>query len=145
QATRVGLFGLLGSGNIGNDGSLDAVLAYLRAEHPTAIIDFFCAGPEEIRSRYGFPATRLHWNRAEYETVAGVRGIVRKGLGKLVDALRTAAWVRKHDVVIVPGMGVLEATLPLRPWGFPYSMFLLCASGRIFGTKVALISVGANV
>lgn len=45
--------------------------------------------------------------------------------------------------MIVPGMGVLEATLPLRPWGFPYSLFLLCASGRLFGTRVALVSVGA--
>jgi polysaccharide pyruvyl transferase WcaK-like protein len=42
-------------------------------------------------------------------------------------------------------MGVLETTLPLRPWQFPYDMFVLCAAGRIFGTKVALVSVGANV
>jgi polysaccharide pyruvyl transferase WcaK-like protein len=76
--------------------------------------------------------------------VSSVRTIALKSLGKLVDAFRTAAWVRRHDVVIVPGMGVLEATLPLRPWGFPYSIFLLCASGRLFGTKVALVSVGAN-
>ena len=48
-------------------------------------------------------------------------------------------------MVIVPGMGVLEASLPLRPWETPYAMFLLCASGRLFGTKVALVSVGANV
>lgn len=46
-------------------------------------------------------------------------------------------------MAIVPGMGVLEATLPLRPWGFPYSLFLLCASGRLFGTRVALVGVGA--
>jgi polysaccharide pyruvyl transferase WcaK-like protein len=46
--------------------------------------------------------------------------------------------------VIVPGMGVLEATLPLRPWGFPYSLFLLCATGRLFGTPVALVGVGAD-
>jgi polysaccharide pyruvyl transferase WcaK-like protein len=62
-----------------------------------------------------------------------------------IDAFRTASWVRRHDVVIVPGMGVLEATVPLRPWQTPYSMFLLCASGRLFGTKVALVSVGTNV
>jgi polysaccharide pyruvyl transferase WcaK-like protein len=68
---------------------------------------------------------------------------VGKGLGKLVDVFRTAAWVRRHDVVIVPGMGVLEATLPLRPWGFPYALFLLCASGRLLRTRVALVSVGA--
>ncbi|CAM5698677.1 hypothetical protein [Streptomyces afghaniensis 772] [Streptomyces afghaniensis] len=61
-----------------------------------------------------------------------------------LNAFRTAAWVRRHDVVIVPGMGVLEATLPLRPWGFPYSLFLLCASGRLLRTRVALVGVGAD-
>ena len=59
--------------------------------------------------------------------------------------MRTASWVRRHDVVIVPGAGVLEASLPLWPWGMPYAMFLLSASGRLFGTKVALVSVGAGI
>ncbi|MEV4033042.1 polysaccharide pyruvyl transferase family protein [Streptomyces umbrinus] len=140
---RVGVFGLLGSGNLGNDGSLEAVLGYLSAEHPDAVVDALCGGPEVVTSRYGIPATRLHWYRGEYRTASRAGAIAGKGLGKLVDVFRTAAWVRRHDVVIVPGMGVLEATLPLRPWGFPYSLFLLCASGRLFGTRVALVGVGA--
>ncbi|MFE0378440.1 polysaccharide pyruvyl transferase family protein, partial [Streptomyces inhibens] len=140
---RVGVFGLLGSGNLGNDGSLEAVLGYLRAEHPEAVVDALCGGPEAVTTRFGIPATRLHWNRAEYRTASRAGAIAAKGLGKLVDAVRTAAWVRRHDVVIVPGMGVLEATLPLRPWGFPYALFLLCASGRLLRTRVALVSVGA--
>ncbi|MEV5437585.1 polysaccharide pyruvyl transferase family protein [Streptomyces sp. NPDC052682] len=142
-ATRVGLFGLLGSGNLGNDGSLEAVLGYLRAEHPEAAVDALCGGPEAVTARFGIPATRLHWYRGEYRTASRAGAIAAKGLGKAVDVFRTAAWVRRHDVVIVPGMGVLEATLPLRPWGFPYSLFLLCASGRLFGTRVALVGVGA--
>ena len=125
---HVGMFGLLGSGNLGNDGSLEAVLGYLRAEHPEAVVDALCGGPEVVAARYGIPATRLHWYRGEYRTASRAGAIAAKGLGKFVDAFRTAAWVRRHDVVIVPGMGVLEATLPLRPWGFPYSLFLLCAS-----------------
>lgn len=140
---RVGVFGLLGSGNLGNDGSLEAVLGYLRAEHPDAAVDALCGGPEAVTSRYGIPATRLHWYRGEYRTASRAGAITGKGLGKLVDAVRTAAWVRRHDVVIVPGMGVLEATLPLRPWGFPYALFLLCASGRLLRTRVALVGVGA--
>ncbi|QEU96680.1 polysaccharide pyruvyl transferase family protein [Streptomyces kanamyceticus] len=140
---RVGVFGLLGSGNLGNDGSLEAVLGYLRAEHPDAAVDALCGGPEVVAARYRIPATRLHWYRGEYRTASRAGAIVGKGLGKLVDAFRTGAWVRRHDVVIVPGMGVLEATLPLRPWGFPYALFLLCASGRLFGTRVALVGVGA--
>jgi polysaccharide pyruvyl transferase WcaK-like protein len=141
---RVGLFGLLGSGNLGNDGSLEAVLGYLRAEHPDAILGCLCAGPERVSARYGISATRLHWNHSEYQTASGLRAIALKVLGKGIDAVRTLSWVQRFDVVIVPGMGVLEATLPLRPWGFPYSLFLLCASGRLVGTTVALVSVGAN-
>ncbi|TVL89449.1 polysaccharide pyruvyl transferase family protein [Streptomyces sp. SAJ15] len=141
---RVGVFGLLGSGNLGNDGSLEAVLGYLRAAHPEAVVDALCGGPEVVATRYRIPATRLHWYRGEYRTASRAGAIAGKGLGKLVDAVRTAAWVRRHDVVIVPGMGVLEATLPLRPWGFPYSLFLLCASGRLLRTPVALVSVGAD-
>lgn len=140
---RVGVFGLLGSGNLGNDGSLEAVLGYLRTEQPEAVVDALCGGPEVVATRYRIPATRLHWYRGEYRTASRAGAIAVKGLGKLVDVFRTAAWVRRHDVVIVPGMGVLEATLPLRPWGFPYSLFLLCASGRVFGTRIALVGVGA--
>jgi polysaccharide pyruvyl transferase WcaK-like protein len=140
---RVGVFGLLGSGNLGNDGSLEAVLGYLRDRHPEAVVDALCGGPEAVTARYGIPATRMHWYRGEYRTASRAGAITGKGLGKLVDVFRTAAWVRRHDVVIVPGMGVLEATLPLRPWGFPYSLFLLCATGRLSGTRVALVGVGA--
>ncbi|MEV6199554.1 polysaccharide pyruvyl transferase family protein [Streptomyces sp. NPDC051771] len=141
---RVGVFGLLGSGNLGNDGSLEAVLRYLRAEHPAAVVDALCGGPEAVTARFGIPATRLHWYRGEYRTASRAGAVAGKALGKLVDAVRTAAWVRRHDLVIVPGMGVLEATLPLRPWGFPYSLFLLCASGQLLRTPVALIGVGAD-
>lgn len=143
-AVRVGVFGLLGSGNVGNDGSLEAVLGYLRAEHPEAVVDAMCGGPEVVAARYGIPATRLHWYRGEYRTATRAGAIAGKGLGKLVDVFRTAAWARRHDVVIVPGTGVLETTLPLRPWGFPYSLFLLCATGRLLRTRVALVGVGAG-
>ncbi|RSM71048.1 hypothetical protein DL991_35695 [Amycolatopsis sp. WAC 01375] len=142
---RIGLFGLLGSGNLGNDGSFEAVLGYLRTEHPDAALSVMCGGPEIVASRYDLETTALNWYQGEYRTASGPVSIAMKGFGKLVDIFRTAAWVRRQDVVIVPGMGVLESTLPLRPWGFPYALLLLSASGRLVGTKVALVSVGANV
>lgn len=148
-APRVGLFGLLGQGNLGNDGSLEAVLGYLRAAHPDVILDALCSGPELVTARYGIPAARLRWYQPERPRNSGPTALALKslglGLGIGIDAFRTASWVRRHDAVIVPGMGVLEATVPMRPWQTPYSMFLLCASGRLSGTKVALVSVGTNV
>ncbi|GAB3453058.1 polysaccharide pyruvyl transferase family protein [Actinophytocola sediminis] len=141
--TRIGLFGLLGSGNLGNDGSLRAMLDHLRAAHPHARIDALCGGPESVRANYGIDATPLY-RSAEFTTASGPRLAAAKIMGKLGEVVRTAAWVRRHDIVIVPGMGVLEATLPLRPWGFPYSLYLLCLAGKVFRTPVALVSVGAG-
>ena len=141
---KVGLFGNLGCGNIGNDASMEAVLAYFKADHPDAILDAMCAVPEVVTDRYGIPAVPLCWHHKYAQTVSGIPAIAIRTLSKGIDIFRTAAWVRQHDAVIVPGMGVLEASLPLRPWGFPYAMFLLSASGKLFGTKVALVSVGAG-
>jgi polysaccharide pyruvyl transferase WcaK-like protein len=143
RASRVGLFGLLGSGNIGNDGSLEAVLTYLRTDHPDIVLDAMCAGPQRLEARYGVAATPLQWNQ-KYERASGVTAMALKVLGKGIDPFRTASWVRRHDVVIVPGAGAFEATLPIRPWGLPYSLLLMCGSGKLFGTKVAFVSVGAN-
>jgi len=144
-APSVGLFGGMGVGNIGNDASMEALLSYLRIDHPDAILDAMCGGPEEVKERYGLPAIPIQWSQRYGSQVPGIAGIALKVLGRGIDAYRTASWVRRHDVVIVPGMGVFETSLPLRPWGFPYAMFLLCASGKLFGTKVALVSVGASV
>jgi polysaccharide pyruvyl transferase WcaK-like protein len=142
---RVGLFGLLGSGNSGNDASMETVLTYLREAHPDAIVDAFCGGPDRLRTSYGIDAAPLFWYQKFEQRKAGAAATYLKVLGKGVDIVRIAAWVRRHDAVIVPGAGALETTLPQRPWGFPYALFLLAISGKLFGTKVALVSVGADV
>ncbi|MGZ3374791.1 MAG: polysaccharide pyruvyl transferase family protein [Gemmatimonadaceae bacterium] len=142
---RVGLFGLLGDGNIGNDASMEAVLGFLRTHHPDALLDAMCTGPGHLADAYGIKAVRLYWHQQHEPRACGVAALGLKIVGKGIDVFRIANWVRSHDVVIVPGMGVLEASLPLRPWHTPYAMFLLCASGRLFNTKVALVSVGANM
>lgn len=142
---RVGLFGNLGSGNIGNDASMEAIVEYLRTTVPGASVDALCGRPEEITRRYDLDAVPLYWFTRFERRVSGLPAIPLKLAGKIADVFRVAAWARRHDVVIIPGMGVLEASLPLRPWGFPYTMFLMCAAARLSGTKVAMVSVGAGV
>jgi polysaccharide pyruvyl transferase WcaK-like protein len=144
-APSVGLFGLLGSGNSGNDASMETVLAYLREAHPDVVVDALCGGPERVRATYGIDASPLYWYQKFDQRTTGAPAAFLKLAGKAIDAVRVASWVRRHDAVIVAGAGALETTLPQRPWGFPYSLFLLTASGRLFGTKVALVSVGADL
>ena len=143
-APRVGLFGLLGSGNSGNDASMETVLAYLREAHPAAVVDALCGGAEQVRARYGLDAAPLLWYQKFEQRETRVPAVFLKVLGKGVDAFRIASWVRRHDAVIVPGAGALEITLPQNAWRFPYALFLLAISGRLLRTKVALVSVGAN-
>jgi polysaccharide pyruvyl transferase WcaK-like protein len=142
--SRVGLFGHLGSGNIGNDASLEAMLKYFTSDQPDAILDAMTLAPEVVKDRYGVPAIPLRWLPPDEGQGSG-RAVARKSLVKVVDTVRIASWVRRHEVVIIPGMGVLETALPQRPWQGPYNMLVLCAAGRIFGTKVALVCVGANL
>jgi polysaccharide pyruvyl transferase WcaK-like protein len=144
-ARKVGLFGLLGSGNSGNDASMQAMLTYLREAHPDVIVDALGGGPELVTARYGIDAAPLFWYQRFDQRKSGASAVVLKALGKGVDTVRIASWVRRHDVVIVPGAGALETTLPQKAWGFPYALFVLSASGRMFGTKVALVSVGADL
>jgi polysaccharide pyruvyl transferase WcaK-like protein len=144
-APRIGLFGLLGLRNSGNEASLEAVLAYLRRAHPDAVIDAMTGGFERVRDIHGIPTTALSWHEAHGAGKRGPAGVLLRAGGKLIDPLRIVAWVRRHDAVIVPGAGVLEATLPVRAYGFPLAMFLLTASGKLCRVKVALVSVGANI
>ena len=142
---KVGLFGLLGAGNMGNDGSLEAVLAYLRTHHPSTELNAMCSGSDVVTARYGVPATPLYWYYSRDREPGLLTRVGMKSVGKFRDAARLLRWVRRQDVVIVPGAGVLETTLPLRAWGFPLSMLLLSLFGKLTGTKVAFVNVGANV
>jgi polysaccharide pyruvyl transferase WcaK-like protein len=143
-APKIGLFGLLGSGNSGNDASMETVLAYLREAHPEAVVDALCGGPERVRARYGIDAEPLVWHQKFEQRKTRIPTAFLKVIGKGMDTVHIVSWVRRHDAVIVPGAGALENTLPQQAWGFPYALFLLVMSGKLFGTKVALVSVGAD-
>jgi polysaccharide pyruvyl transferase WcaK-like protein len=140
---RIGFFGLLGSGNLGNDASFEVILTYLQDNHPDAVLDAMCMGPDKLQAAYGIDAIPLQWYRKYRGQTSGAMALAMNVMGKGIDAFRTLSWVRRHEVVIVPGMGIIEPSLPLRASGVPYALFLLCASGRLVDTKVALVCVGA--
>jgi polysaccharide pyruvyl transferase WcaK-like protein len=143
EGVRVGLFGLLGSGNTGNDAAMEAVVRYLRERHPSAVIDVMCSGPKRVTTQYGLQADQMFWFDIHQNRLSSRPWNLLRVPSRILDVFRVPGWVRRHDVVIVPGSGVLEATLPLRPWDTPYGLFLLTASGRLFRTKTAMVCVGA--
>jgi polysaccharide pyruvyl transferase WcaK-like protein len=141
----VGLFGLLGSGNSGNQASAESVLAYLRRVYPDAEVDAMSSGCQWVRDNYGIPAIPLSWQEKYGQRDSRAARMLLKIGSKLADPLRIIRWVGGHDVVIVPGMGVFEATLPLHAYGVPFLFFVLSAAGRLRRVRVAFVSVGGNV
>ena len=140
----MGLFGVLGVGNIGNDASMEAVLSHVQTAHPSAVVDAMCSGPARVTERHGIEAAPMFWFDRHADRLSARWASGLKLLSRTLDVFRIASWVRRHDAVIVPGAGVLEASLPLRPWDSPYAFFLLSASGKLFRTKVAFVAVGAG-
>ena len=142
-APRVGFLGHLGAQNIGNDASLEAVLAYLRSAHPDVICDAMCPGPARVRAQYGIDAIPLFSAQRFDQRVQGLASIPLKALGKGIDdadrSLGPAAR-RRHRTrrrrarsqFAIVALGDALRALPaerLRP---------------IVGTKVAFVGVGAG-
>jgi polysaccharide pyruvyl transferase WcaK-like protein len=140
---RVGLYGLFGTGNIGNEASLAAVLAHLRSVHPEAEVVCFGADAREVEREHGIPARQLMTFRA----TPGDRRLTtqgRKVLGRLWDIPRTWWLVGRVDVLVVPGTGVLESRLTASPWGLPYWMAVAFTAARLRRRRAALVGVGAE-
>jgi len=138
---RIALFGLFGSGNLGNDGSLEAMLGFLRIARPDAELTCICADPDKVREAFHLPTMRIGWQNppGRRPLVLG-RFFVTRKLLQLGHAIRH---VRKFDALVVPGTGILD-DYSERPWGFPASLFSWCAAARLFGTRVVFVSVGAG-
>lgn len=144
---RVGILGRFGSGNLGNESSLEAVLERLQACRPDVRLDAMCSGPDELSRRRMIGATSMHW----LDRPRTVPGLPRRiaspmliAIGAVVDAFRTSRWVARHDHVLVPGTGPLESTTHVRPWQTPWVLFWASAAGRVFGTQVSYVCVGAS-
>lgn len=138
-ARRVALYGYLASGNLGNDASLETVLAWFRSRHPQVEMSAITIAPGELTARYHIPATRLAW-----PAPAGLPANAGRALGRLVDVGRSLVVVGPVDAVVVPGMGVLEETIGVRPWGMPLWLFLVALACRVRGRSFVLLDIGAD-
>jgi polysaccharide pyruvyl transferase WcaK-like protein len=142
RSLRIGVLGYFGIGNIGNEGTLEAFLDYLRAEHPGAELLCLVPEPDRVTRDHGVPAVRLMSFRPRPGSDLPLK--VRKALSRIADAPRMVGLVGRVDAVVVPGTGVLETALLTQPWSLPYWLFLTAAACRLRRRRFALVSVGAE-
>ena len=142
RTQRIGLFGLFGTGNFGNDASLESVLSFLRETQPAARYVCICPKPARISAKYAIEATNINWRPSSWLGSRLSRWLfdVPVEVASLAKAIRTC---RDLDVLIIPGTGVLD-DFTTGPRRLPYWLFRLCVLARWCDTKIMFVSVGAG-
>lgn len=138
---RVGLLGLFGSGNFGNDGSLKAMHAQLERVAPDAQFTCFCDGPERVNATFGITSIAMS-PRWLYRS-GRLGKLLIKAPGKALNLLRAIKHTRKLDVLVVPGTGILDDYCS-GPLAIPVDVFVWCLAARITRTPVWFASIGAG-
>lgn len=138
---RVALIGGFGTGNFGNDASLDTALTLFRTHLPGASLFSICYDPDLVRARFGLPTVKLSHRP--------------RGLANLLDHLplripsAVVNWTRaiwsigRADVLVFPGTGIFD-DYRTGPLGFPAQVFRWCVVARLRGVRVIFLSVGAG-
>ena len=141
---KIGLLGQFGSGNSGNDGSLEAMLAFLRRARPNAALLCICSNPVRIGERFALEVRSL---RGAAAASGPFRRLFEKGLGRLpgriialVSVLRALAGI---DVMVIPGTGILD-DFQETPFGWPFIIYWWCLAARLRGIRIAFVSIGAG-
>lgn len=145
---KVSFFGHFGSANSGNESTLLAILLRLRSLSPESEFCCISTNPEAVVARYGIEAvpitTRVAriWDRdiplARRVPMAFV------GVGaELRQYARAFRKLKRTDMLIVPGTGVLTDAYGLSSWG-PYSVFKWVLMAKLRRSGVLFVSIGAG-
>lgn len=143
KTLTVALFGNFGSNNFGNEGSLLAMVGFLRRERPEARLFCICADPSVVRNSLGIPAIPIRRSGRPSEMSHRAIRVPLRMFGKVRDLVRAFREIRRADVMIVPGTGILD-DFGEPPQGMPLDIFIWFLAARISGTKAAFASVGAG-
>ncbi len=141
KGPRIGFFGLFGSGNFGNDGSLEAMIGLVRRSRPDARLVCFCSGPERVRRTFGIEAIAISPSYLSGASRFIKRLLVLVGIGG--NLLRALAFTHRVDALIIPGTGILDDFCS-GPLGIPLEVFTWCLAARLMRTPIWFISIGAG-
>lgn len=137
-SVKIGLFGNFGSGNFGNDGSLEAMINFLRSAKPDAELVCICEDPAKVQELFDIPAIPIRSATRRFRFVDRIP-LARTAL----NLLHTIVTARKFDILVAPGTGLLD-DFSDSPWGMPTILASWCAGARLAGAKIAFANIGAG-
>jgi len=169
RALRVGIWGHNGTGNLGNEATVAAMIQILRSLDPGIEICGFSWDPVDTAARHGIPSFTIRRQRTvtsenggmgsvsdDAKNSVGLRGRLRRfprvyrllkraaaPISETVFLARSYRRLRSMDLMLAAGTGQICESFD-GAWGYPYS---LCKWGwlcRLAGVKWAIVSAGAG-
>lgn len=172
ECKKIGLLHHIGGGNLGDDGTQDAVMQNIKRRWPHAEMIGFSVNPDDTRERHGIPSYAIRkktWHfgyrfvRSEVTFKEKMKSVVNKYrfLFRLLRAInfmiirmpkaffqeiaflcKSFRIIRSCDLLIINGGGQL--TEWGGPWQFPYTIFKWILLARLANVKRIFLNVGAG-
>jgi polysaccharide pyruvyl transferase WcaK-like protein len=140
---HIALFGNFGSGNLGNEASLKAMLDLIRRRRPDVFVTCICYGVETAQAEHDVTTIPIKLAFPKNWWLAKVNRLFFRIPLLLVDLVRTLYLARSFDIFIVPGTGILD-DFGERWQAMPYDLFRWSLAAKIWGRPFALVSIGAG-
>lgn len=140
---KVSLLGQFGSGNSGNDGSLEAMLAYLIAFRPDAELLCICSNPALVTEKHKIASISVGGPAPNTPLSKVLDKALMKIPRRIALLARALAYFGGVDLLIIPGTGILD-DFQETAFGWPFVLFCWCFVARLRHTEIAFISVGAG-
>jgi polysaccharide pyruvyl transferase WcaK-like protein len=145
---KICCLGNFGTGNLGNESTLQAILYNLRQHLPDAEVNCICTGPEATITTHNIaalPISKVYvkfW--APSSSLARLARKVFIGIpSEFYRWLEAFSTLKGTDMLIVPGTGLLTDAWGLFGCG-PYNLFKWSLIAKLCRCKLLFISVGAG-
>ena len=144
--SKIALFGTFGTGNLGNECTLQAMLLNTRRRVPNAQVTCICASPEETASKYGIRALAIREMPLRGTNNRAWRLLRKICVGIPLELYRWFSVIkglRGTHMLIMTGTGMLS-DYGIGPLGLHYDILRWSVVAKLCRCKLLFVSVGAG-
>jgi len=140
---RIGLFGQFGSGNTGNDGSLEAMLQLLNRNCPDAKLVCICSKPDVVEQTFDLPARPVSQPEPSNWLLSAINKALLHFPRRIIGFICALLLASQLDLIVVPGTGILD-DFNENPFGWPFAVLRWSLAAKLASTRLIFVSIGAG-